>query len=126
MSDIWNFLTQPENREVLSWLGGGLVVICGGLWAALRFYLGRRSSAAGEASGPPSGSRVSARHGGIAGGRDVRIDNRSGLQPGPLLLLVLAIVGALLIAVSQAGNRVAVSNGVGVGGDVRNSTITNQ
>ena len=126
MSHIWSFLTQPENREVLSWLGGGLVVVCGGLWAVLRFFIGRRGSATSEASEPPSESRVSASHGGIAGGRDVRIDNRSGLQPGPLLLVVLAIVGALLIAVSQAGNRVAVSNGVGVGGDVRNSTITSQ
>jgi hypothetical protein len=126
MAEIWSFLTQPENRAVLSWLGGGLVVICGGLWAALKFSLGRRGSAGGEAGGPSPASRVSAGHGGIAGGRDVRIDNRSGLQAGPLILLVLAIIGALLIVVSQAGNRVAVSNGVGVGGDVRNSTITNQ
>ena len=126
MSNIWSFLMQPENREVLSWLGGGLVVFCGGLWAVLRFFVGRRGSATGEASGQPPESRVSTSHGGIAGGRDVRIDNRSGLQPATLLLLVLAIIGALLVAVSQVGNRVAVSNGVGVGGDVRNSTITNQ
>lgn len=126
MSDIWSFLTEPENRDALSWLGGGLVVVCGGLWAVLKFFINRRGGAGGTAGGPPPESRVSAGHGGIAGGRDVRIDNRSGLQGGPLVLLVLAILGAILIAVSQAGHRVAVSDGVGIGGDVRNSTITNQ
>lgn len=132
MSEIWGFLTQPENREVLSWLGGGLVVLSGGAWAALKFFVGGGGSGGGgggtggKAGEPARAARVSAVRGGIAGGRDVRVDNRSGLQAGHLLLLVLAVIGAILIAVSQAGNRVTVGNGIGVGGDVENSTITNQ
>lgn len=126
MSDIWSFLTQPENRALLSWLGGGLVVVCGGLWAVLKFFIDRNRSARGRAGDSSPAARISAGPGGIAGGRDVRIDNRSGLQPGHLILLVLAFIGAILVAVSQTGNRVSVSNGVGVGGDVKGSTITTQ
>jgi hypothetical protein len=48
------------------------------------------------------------------------------MPPGHLLLLILAFLGAILIAVSQAGNRVTVTNGIGIGGDVEGSTITNQ
>jgi hypothetical protein len=126
MSEIWTFLTAPENRETLSWLGGGLIVICGGLWTALKFFLGRKQSGSTAESPPTPASRASASHGGIAGGRDVNIETRSGMPPGHLLLLILAFLGAILIAVSQAGNRVTVTNGIGIGGDVEGSTITNQ
>jgi hypothetical protein len=125
MSEIWSFLTQPDNRETLSWLGGGLVVACGGLWVVLKFLLGRGRSGGGS-SGSASSSPVSAQRGGVAAGRDVRIDNRSGLPASHLVLLVLAFIGAILLAVSQAGNSVSVSNGVGVGGSVEGSSITNQ
>jgi hypothetical protein len=126
MSEIWTFLAAPENRETLSWLGGGLIVVCGGLWTALKFFLGRKQGAGTAASTPSPASRVSASQGGIAAGRDVSIQTRSGMPPGHLLLLVLAFLGAILIAVSQAGNRVTVTNGIGIGGDVEGSTITNQ
>jgi hypothetical protein len=48
------------------------------------------------------------------------------VPPVQLLLIVLALVGALVFAVSQAGNKVSVTNGVGVGGNVEGSTITSQ
>jgi len=112
---MWDFLTDPQNQQTLSWLGGGLAVICGGLWAVLRFVLERRGSGAAS---PASAAAPS--------GRNVHIDKRRGLPPGQLVLIVLALVGALVFAVSQAGNKVSVTNGVGVGGDVEGSTITNQ
>ena len=120
---MWSFLTDPQNQQTLSWLGGGLAVVCGGLWAVLRFLLDRKRRGPAQASDAPS---VLADRGGIAAGRDVRIDRRSGLPPGQLVLIVLALVGALIFAVSQAGNKVTVSNGIGVGGDVEGSDITNQ
>jgi len=109
---MWDFLTDPQNQQTLSWLGGGLAVICGGLWAVLRFVLERGGRGAASPAAPS--------------GRSVHIDNRRGLPPGQLVLIVLALVGALVFAVSQAGNKVSVTNGVGVGGDVEGSTITNQ
>jgi len=117
MSEFWTFLSQPENQATLSWLGGGLVVVCGGLWTFLKFYLGNRRS--GGAAPAAEASSVSA-------DRDIRIDNRRGLPPGHLVLLVLAFLGALLFAIGFAGNKVTVSNGVGVGGNVEGSTITNK
>jgi hypothetical protein len=35
MSSLWEFMRQKRNREVLGWLGGGLVVVATGLWAAI-------------------------------------------------------------------------------------------
>ena len=124
MSEIWSRLSDPETQQTLSWLGGGLAVVCGGLWAVLKFYLGRRGGGSGAGSAP-TGS-VSASRGGMAAGRDLHIDRRQGVPASHLVLIVLALVGAVLFAVSQAGNRVSVSNGVGVGGNVEGSSITNQ
>jgi hypothetical protein len=126
MSDLWSFLSQPDNQATLSWLGGGLVILCGGLWAVLKFYLGQRRGGAGSSGGGSEASPVSASRGGTAAGRDIRIDNRRGLPPGHLVLLLLAFLGALLFAIGFAGNKVTVTNGVGVGGNVEGSTITNQ
>lgn len=124
---MWSFLTDPQNQQTLSWLGGGLAVVCGGLWAVLRFVLdrGRRGGTSASGASPTSPS-VLADRGGISAGRDVHIDRRRGLPPGQLVLIVLALVGALVFAVSQAGNKVTVTNGIGVGGDVEGSSITNQ
>jgi len=112
---MWDFLTDPQNQQALSWLGGGLAVICGGLWAVLRFVPERR----GRGAASPASSAAPS-------GGNVHIDKRRGLPPGQLVLIVLALAGALVFAVSQAGNKVSVTNGVGVGGDVEGSTITNQ
>ncbi len=123
MSEIWSLLSDPETQQTLSWLGGGLAVLCGGLWAVLKFYLGRRG---GSGSGGAPNGPIAASRGGIAAGRDVRFDRRQGIPASHLVLIVLALVGVVLFAVSQAGNRVSVSNGVGVGGNVEGSSITNK
>ena len=39
MSSLWKFLRQKRNREVVGWLGGGLVVLATGLWAAIIYFL---------------------------------------------------------------------------------------
>ncbi len=61
MEAVWAFLEDPANRDVLTWVGGGLVVVIGGLWAVLTFFVGRKPSV--SASGDGS----------IAGGRDVNV-----------------------------------------------------
>ncbi len=35
---IWAFLTDPANREILAWIGGGIVVAAGGIWAVIKFF----------------------------------------------------------------------------------------
>lgn len=108
MTTIWAFLSDPAHREVLSWIGGGLVVICGGLWTVVTFL--RKPAAA-------------------AAGRDGRRTNRTtivnGLAGWPLAALVGALAGALVLVAALSGPRVtATEGGIGVGGDVSNSPIT--
>jgi hypothetical protein len=35
---LWSFLAKPGNRKILSWLGGGAVVVIAGLWAAFVYF----------------------------------------------------------------------------------------
>jgi hypothetical protein len=61
MEAIWRFLGDERNRVILSWLGGGAVVVIGGLWAAFVFFAGDKP--------PPVPSCTGA--GGVTVGRDV-------------------------------------------------------
>ena len=58
MEAIWRFIT--ENQRMLSWLGGGVVVVAGGIWTVTKFYLNREK--------PKPLSAVI----GVAAGRDIR------------------------------------------------------
>jgi len=39
MGRLWEFLKQERNRQVLGWLGGGLVVVATGAWAAFVYFV---------------------------------------------------------------------------------------
>jgi TIR domain-containing protein len=66
----WGFLRDKRNQQVLGWLGGGLVVVATGLWAAFVYFFppGKSLEAKSPEPTPPS---VQANCGGIAIGRDV-------------------------------------------------------
>jgi hypothetical protein len=70
MVSIWDFLQNESNRAVLGWIGGGIVIVIGGLWAVFRFFLSKKV----KKKGTPAPT-VTATHGGIAAGRDIR-DNQ--------------------------------------------------
>jgi hypothetical protein len=57
MEAIWRFVS--DNQQVLSWFGGGCVVVAGGLWTVTKFFLKREK--------PKPVSAVS----GVAAGRDI-------------------------------------------------------
>ena len=38
MSELFSFIRDKKNRELLTWLGGGAVIIIGGLWAAFVYF----------------------------------------------------------------------------------------
>jgi hypothetical protein len=44
MEVIWHFFGKKQNRVVLSWLGSGVVIIIGGLWAAFIFFSEKKPS----------------------------------------------------------------------------------
>ena len=35
---LWKFFRNSKNREILSWLGGGAVVVIAGIWAATVYF----------------------------------------------------------------------------------------
>ena len=62
---IWAFLNDPGNRAVLSWVGGGMVVVVGGIWAVVKFFF-KKDDNRGAKPG------VSAEGGSVAIGGDNR------------------------------------------------------
>jgi hypothetical protein len=65
MSELWRFVRQKRNREVLGWLGGGLVVVAAGVWAVI-IYLSPP-----HMPSKPNPINVQANCGGVAIGGDV-------------------------------------------------------
>ena len=74
MQAIWDFLRDPANQTTLTWLGGGVVVLAGGLWAAVTFFAAKPEGGGGKPG-------VSADRGGFAAGRD---NNVKINQPPPV------------------------------------------
>jgi hypothetical protein len=35
MASLWSFIAQPKNRQILSWIGGGIVAVAVGAWAVV-------------------------------------------------------------------------------------------
>jgi hypothetical protein len=50
MGSLWSFLSAPKNQKTLSWLGGGLVVVIAGLWAAFVYLLPPKDEHGGGSS----------------------------------------------------------------------------
>ena len=74
MKRLWRFLSKGRNREVLGWIGAGLVVLASGIWAVTVYLF------------PPPGAQdskpteVEARCGSVAVGGSV---TGSTLTTGP-------------------------------------------
>src|SRR5262249_41253819 len=67
---LWVFLRDKSNQQVLGWLGGGLIVVATGLWAAFVYCFPPGKSP--EAKSPePTPASVQAERGGIAIGGNV-------------------------------------------------------
>jgi len=64
MRKLWELLRQKRNREVLGWLGGGLVVVAAGLWAAIVYFFPPQKP-------PSTPADVQANCGGVAIGGSV-------------------------------------------------------
>ena len=70
---FWTFLKDPANREVLAWVGGGIVVAVGGIWAVVKFFARKPEPA-------PSKPQIAAKDSVVAGrdmtGNVIHIDKR--------------------------------------------------
>ena len=75
LASIWAYTQDPDHRELIGWIGGGVVVVATALWAVFKFF------AAKEKPKPPPAPTVSASNGGVAAGGDIRgntINTRGG------------------------------------------------
>ena len=61
---VWKFLSKDKNRAVLGWLGAGVVVVIGALWAAFVYFM-----PASKPGSPAAG--VEANCGSVAAGGNV-------------------------------------------------------
>jgi hypothetical protein len=83
---FWTWLREPANQQTLGWIGGGLVVVIGGVWAVVKFFAKKESGASAAQS-------VRADMGGVAAGRDISNNQiytnfdkenlNKGRKPGP-------------------------------------------
>lgn len=64
MNRIASFVAEPKNRELLSWIGGGLVVLATGTWAVMTYVW--------PAHNPSSDGKsiICVQQGSVAAGRD--------------------------------------------------------
>jgi hypothetical protein len=62
---FWTFLQQEQNRQVIGWIGGGLVVAATGAWAAFVYFFPAHKTP------EPQPAKVEASCGGIAVGGNV-------------------------------------------------------
>src|SRR5262249_61160227 len=51
---LWGFLRDKRNQQVLSWLGGGLVVAATGLWVAFVYFFPPKQTTKSQEATPPS------------------------------------------------------------------------
>jgi hypothetical protein len=123
VDDLWALLGDPRIQATLSWVGGGLAALAGGAWAVVKFLASQKSG--GGAAPSAASVEAMADRGGVAAGRDVSVRVSHGLSGLPVVLLVLAVVGAVLVAGGLLGGRItATQGGVAIGGDVSGSTVT--
>ena len=38
MGALWSFLAKPKNRQILAWVGGGLVAIAAGAFTVVKYF----------------------------------------------------------------------------------------
>jgi hypothetical protein len=74
LSSVWDFVKDPNNQAVLSWMGGGIAAVAAGIWAVVRF----RAKNGDDKSSKPgvSADRGSVAAGGNIVGSPVNIDAR--------------------------------------------------
>jgi hypothetical protein len=119
----WQFLTIPENRETLGWIGGGLCVLASGLWAMVKYL---RASPPPTAPEPSSRPRATGGDGIVAGGNvSVGGDVHIGHVALPRLAVALAALGMILLAAAAIFGRgdTTEESVVTDGGDIRGSNI---
>jgi hypothetical protein len=76
MSGLWSFLGAKKNREIIGWVGGGIVIVIARLWTAFVYF----NSPKGEGGGSPGNCNQTS--GGIgSGGNKLNCDFSPPVAP---------------------------------------------
>ena len=73
---LWEIFKDPDSRAIISWLGGGAVVIAGGLWAVVTFVVEHK-----EAHDNKGGTDIIVSGQGIASGGNTTIGGNVNIGP---------------------------------------------
>ncbi len=120
--DVWDFIRDADNQRTLAWLGGGLVFVVSGLWAA--FAKLRKPPVPPPPFKPTNAIQAGD---GIAAVGNVRVDGDLSITKSqiPKAAYALAALGLLVIGwgFTLAGDT-CISGSVVTGGDVTGSNIS--
>jgi hypothetical protein len=73
---LWEIAKDPDKRAILSWIGGGAVVVAGGLWTILTFVVEHK-----DASHKKDGTNIIVSGQGIASGGNTSIGGNVNIGP---------------------------------------------
>ena len=109
---LWKFIRDGKNREIISWLGGGVVVIVPTIWAAFNYFFPHADNK--PAAAPPLSITQSAP--GIQSGRDTVINApvAIGLDEQQVQLRIAAAQKPLTDQFEKLAAQVAREKGVEV------------
>jgi hypothetical protein len=78
---LWDVIQDPDKRAVISWIGGGIVVAAGGIWAVVKLLAERKK--ADEKKGGDTNVAVAQ---GAASGRDTTFQGPVSFAPSTELI----------------------------------------
>jgi hypothetical protein len=103
MQKLWDFVV--ENRETLTWLGGGVVAVAGGIWAIIKHFFPSEPR-----KQLPAGPTVSLSGAGIASGGDTHV--QIGLDEEEIRRIVQLAIKPLNDGIEQILARIAHEKGI--------------
>lgn len=99
LAEVFDFLRDEGNRQVLSWVGGGLMAIASGVWVVVKFFLKRSAQKAARGERGGRMTVVVGRGIGIGGKAQVNIGSaRVGYGLGSIFSIGLLLLVAGLCA----------------------------
>jgi tetratricopeptide (TPR) repeat protein len=109
---LWKFIRDGKNREIISWLGGGVVVIVPAVWAAFNYFFPHADNRPAAAPTPSITQSAS----GIQSGRDTVINApvAIGLDEQQVQLRIAAAQKPLTDQFEKLAAQVAREKGVEV------------
>jgi tetratricopeptide (TPR) repeat protein len=109
---LWKFIRDGNNREIVSWVGGGVVVIVPGIWAAFSYFFPHADNKPAAAPIPA----ITQSAPGIASGRDTVINApvAIGLNEQQIQLRIAAAQKPLTDQFEKLAAQVAREKGVEV------------